>query len=112
MTFPLSLRTINIPLRFCFLIVSALASLAPCLLGQGLLSLGGAWTSNGRSTSITQDSNGRLLFTNEMGWKSSGSFANATTVVATDWEGGLRGSLQNNGNTIRWANGTAWFRVR
>jgi hypothetical protein len=45
-----------------------------------------------------------------MGWRSSGSFANATTVIATEWEGGLRGALQDNGNTIRWANGTVWFR--
>ena len=50
------------------------------------------------------------MFTNEYGQKSSGSFANATTVIATEWEGGLRGTLQDNGNTIRWANGTAWSR--
>ena len=52
-----------------------------------------------------------MVFTNEMGWKSSGTFANATTVIATDWEGGLRGTLQDNGKTIRWTNGTAWFRA-
>jgi hypothetical protein len=72
--------------------------------------LAGAWTSAGRPASISQDAGGRLVFTNENGQKSSGSFANATTVIATEWEGGLRGTLQDNGNTIRWANGTTWFR--
>ena len=79
--------------------------------GQTLPSLGGAWTSAGRSAFISQDAGGRLVFTNEYGQKSSGSFANATTVIATEWEGGLRGALQDNGNTIRWANGTAWVRT-
>ncbi len=72
--------------------------------------LAGAWLSNGRPTSITQDSSGNLVFTNEMGWVSKGRFANTDTVIATEWEGGLRGSLQDGGRVIRWANGTMWTR--
>ncbi len=73
-------------------------------------SLAGVWTCDGRPTSITQDGSGNLVFTNQMGMKSKGRFADASTVIATEWENGLRGSLQDNGNTIRWANGTAWYR--
>lgn len=78
-----------------------------------LSALAGTWTCDGKPTTIAQDTNdpNRLVFTNQNGLKSTGSFANPTTVVATQWEGGLRGSLQDNGNTIRWANGTAWFRT-
>ena len=75
-------------------------------------SLAGAWTCNGRPTSITQDASGNLVFTNEMGWVSKGRFAGAGTVIATNWENGLAGSLQDNNNTIRWANGTTWYRKR
>ena len=84
----------------------------PCS-AQSLPSLGGAWTSGGKSASITQDPSdpNRLVFTNEYGSKSSGSFANSTTVIAHDWENGLRGTLTDNGRTIRWANGTAWLRA-
>ena len=80
--------------------------------GQSFPSLGGAWSDDNQPASITQDSSNRLVFTNRMGWRSNGKFADASTVIATDWEGGLRGSLQNNGNTIRWANGTVWYRKR
>jgi hypothetical protein len=72
-------------------------------------SLAGAWTINGQPTSITQDNGGNLVFTNERGDQSAGSFADSATVVASGW-GGLRGSIENGGNTIRWANGTVWLR--
>ena len=74
------------------------------------LSLGGGWTCAGRPTSISQDGGGNLLFTNEFGQRSKGRFADSNTVIATEWEGGLRGSLQDGAKTIRWANGTAWSR--
>jgi hypothetical protein len=80
--------------------------------GQSFPSLGGSWSDANQPASIAQDSNNRLVFTNRMGWRSNGKFADAATVIATDWEGGLRGSLQDNGNTIRWANGTVWYRKR
>jgi len=31
-------------------------------------------------------------------------------VIADDWQGGLRGTLENNNRTIRWANSTSWSR--
>ena len=103
MTYPSVRRPTPFVILFCVLLAAALSAQTPP-------SIGGAWTCAGRPTSISQDAGGRLVFTNEYGQKSSGSFANATTVIATDWEGGLRGALQDNGNTIRWANGTAWSR--
>lgn len=45
-------------------------------------------------------------------WVSKGRFAGAGTVIATNWENGLAGSLQDNNNTIRWANGTTWYHKR
>lgn len=74
--------------------------------------IGGGWADAGQSATIEQDFNDRskLVFVNRMGWRSKGTFVNPTTVVATDWEGGLRGALTDNGETIRWANGTVWYR--
>jgi hypothetical protein len=72
--------------------------------------LEGTWTINGRPTSITQGSGESLIFTNEGGATSRGRLLDANTVIAIDWAGGLRGSLQDRGNTIRWANGTVWTR--
>jgi hypothetical protein len=103
----------SLPCRAIWLGLSLmLLTVLPCT-AQSLPSIGGAWTSGGRPASITQDPNdpNRLVFTNENGWKSNGSFANGTTVVAQDWENGLRGALTDNGRTIRWANGTSWIRA-
>lgn len=71
----------------------------------------GAWLINGKPTSIRRGNAGNLIFTNEGGSVSNGRFIDANTVIATDWAGGLRGSLQDGGNTIRWANGTVWVRA-
>jgi hypothetical protein len=51
-----------------------------------------------------------LTFVNESGNKSRGHFENSTTVVADEWEGGLRGTVSSDG--IRWANNTNWLRCR
>jgi hypothetical protein len=81
--------------------------------GQGFTvwSIGGTWTCDGKPTSITQDGGGNLVFTNEMGSRSKGRFLNTETVIAIEWEGGLHGSVQDGGKTIRWANGTVWRRI-
>ena len=76
---------------------------------SSLPALHGAWTCSGRPTSVRQDG-ASLVFTNEYGQTSNGYFTDANTVVASDWEGGLRGVLQDGGKTIRWVNGTAWSR--
>jgi hypothetical protein len=72
--------------------------------------LEGAWTINGRPTSITRGSGEPLIFTNEGGATSRGRFLDPNTVIAIDWAGGLRGTLENNATTIRWHNGTTWSR--
>jgi hypothetical protein len=74
--------------------------------------IGGTWRINNQPTTISQTANGGLLFINEGGARSAGRFLDATTVIATDWVGGLRGKLEDGGNTIRWANGTVWSRPR
>ena len=80
--------------------------------GQSLPSIGGAWSDAGQAASISQDPNDRnkLVFTNRLGARSNGYFENAATVVASDWEGGLRGDLKDNNNTIFWRNSTIWYR--
>lgn len=74
--------------------------------------IGGGWSDANQSATVEQDFNDRakLVFVNRMGWRSKGTFLNPTTVVASEWEGGLRGALTDNGETIRWANGTVWYR--
>ena len=79
---------------------------------DGLPAIGGGWRINNRPASIKQSADGVLLFINEGGARSAGRFIDANTVIATDWVGGLRGTLEDGGNTIRWANGTVWFRSR
>ena len=53
---------------------------------------------------------GTLTFVNELGAKSAGKFADSKTVIATDWENGLHGTISNDGNHIDWANGSWWTR--
>jgi hypothetical protein len=50
---------------------------------------------------------GLLVFTNENGNRAEGRFTSPTEVEATEW-GGLRGTIEDDGNTIRWDNGGAW----
>ncbi len=78
--------------------------------GLKLPYLAGAWTSSGLAAAIAQDVSGNLVFTNERGNSSKGRFIDAGTVIASAWEGGLIGVLQDGNSTIRWANGTAWYR--
>ena len=47
---------------------------------RSLPALGGAWSRANQPTSIAQDSNNKLVFTNEAGWISNGTFA-AVRVV-------------------------------
>ena len=79
---------------------------------SSLPAIGGGWRINNRPASIKQSADGVLLFINEGGARSAGRFIDANTVIASDWVGGLRGTLEDGGNTIRWANGTVWFRSR
>ena len=76
------------------------------------LSLGGNWCREGdrnKVASIKQSGNS-LTFTNEFGNSSRGSFENSNTVVAIDWQGGLRGTVSSDGTRINWANNTSWQR--
>ena len=88
--------------------------------GPSLPSIGGTWSGfdprsaneGNRTEYLEQDQNDRskLVFRNHRGNVSRGRLLNATTVIADEWEGGLRGTLENNGRTIRWANGSTWSR--
>ena len=78
----------------------------------GSRSLEGNWCREGdrnKTTSISQSGNS-LTFTNEFGNSSRGRFENSNTVVAIDWQGGLRGTISSDGNRISWGNGTSWTR--
>jgi len=66
----------------------------------------GDWQFNGRATRIGQDGLS-LFFTNENGTRAEGCIIIPTEVVATEW-GGLRGTIEDDGNTIRWDNGGVW----
>ena len=73
--------------------------------------LAGNWEINKgkwERTTIRQDGR-RLWFTNEFGDTSEGVFESQTRVRATKWEGGLGATIEN-GNTIKWDNGTIWRR--
>jgi hypothetical protein len=63
----------------------------------------------GQAVKMIQSDNS-LTFVNESGNRSRGHFENSTTVVADEWEGGLRGTVSSDG--IRWANNTNWLRCR
>jgi hypothetical protein len=107
-----SFLRLRLSARFCFL-VTLLLMFQVLVSAQQVPSIGGSWSFAGRATSIVQDAAEprKLVFINEFGQRSGGYFADSSTVIATDWERGLRGSLDNNGTTIRWANGTTWTRT-
>lgn len=53
----------------------------------------------------------RLDFTNEFGLTSEGRLEDdLKTVVATQWQGGLKATIEEGGNTLHWANGSIWVR--
>lgn len=63
----------------------------------------------GMSCQIIQEGND-LLFINERGDRSAGSFLDDSTIIAKGWEEGLRGTISSDVNRIDWANGTWWVR--
>jgi hypothetical protein len=81
------------------------------------IDLSGAWEFNGQPTSI-QRMGTSMIFTNESGDQSTGSYLTARTVIATQWgvltvppappSSGLVGDFD--ANQIRWRNGTTWDR--
>ena len=76
----------------------------------GMPDLSGTWYAFGdrsKPCSISQSGN-VLTFTDEFGRRSAGSFLDATSIVATDWEGGLRATID--GNRLVWPRGGYWTR--
>jgi caspase domain-containing protein len=51
-----------------------------------------------------------LRFHNEHGQTSRGHFQDSGTVVADDWQGGLRAHLSAKNDRLDWANGSVWYR--
>lgn len=71
----------------------------------------GIWEARGINTYgyAIQQNGSRLTFISSDGvTKSSGYFKNPTTVVAEEWK--AIGTITNNGNSIRWDNGSHWER--
>lgn len=88
------------------------ATIAKTPPASSYVNLSGNWTCIGRPGPASIKQNGKkLTFTNEQGMTSQGYFRNARTVVATNWEGGLRGAVSADGKKISWANSTTWVRA-
>ncbi|NPV63250.1 MAG: hypothetical protein HPY61_11590 [Methanotrichaceae archaeon] len=75
---------------------------------NGNWEMGGPYNAGEPCQIIQQGS--ALAFINENGDQSEGGFIDESTVIATDWEDGLRGTISDDGNRIDWANGTWWVR--
>ena len=94
---------------------------------QAHFNIAGPWTINGKQAMVEQTGN-QLVFINEFGQRSRGHFTRSGVVIATDWDGGLEGSIgvavDGNffgpteardrwgaaPNQIRWKNGSRWSR--
>ena len=59
------------------------------------------------SASVARDG-WSLTFTNEVGAVSSGTILGPDRVVALDWGSGLRATIQDDGKTLIWENGSIW----
>jgi hypothetical protein len=75
---------------------------------NGNWEMGGPYNA-GEPCQIIQQGND-LTFINENGDQSGGKFIDESTVIATDWEDGLKGTISDDGDRIDWANGTWWVR--
>jgi len=93
----------------------------PNVVGPGSIvysDLSGTWyaydprTGNKGSVCTMEQQGSMLTFVNEYGMRSSGSFVDGTTVVASDWEGGLRGTLRDGNQIIAFGNGAFWERMK
>jgi len=78
--------------------------------------LGGDWNMGGpynvgKPCKIIQNGEA-ITFVNENGDKSTGILKDNTTVMATDWEGGLQGLLADGATRIDWKNGTWWLKKK
>ena len=72
--------------------------------------LAGDWTYNVQPCHVLQNGTD-LTFINERGDKSGGTLiAKKSQVIASDWEGGLRGDLVENATRINWKNNTVWIK--
>lgn len=66
---------------------------------------------NGAVTKIQQDGN-KLVFTNSKNDVSEGFFIDNINIIASQWEGGLKASVQDNARRIVWKNGSVWQRSK
>jgi hypothetical protein len=69
----------------------------------------GKCTHPGGAASIREFADGMKFF-NEVGGVSSGVWFDAETIVAVDWENGLKGDLSEDCRSILWRNGSTWVR--
>jgi hypothetical protein len=54
----------------------------------------------------------KLTFINTFNQQSEGNFLDNANIIATNWEGGLKATLEDNGQKIVWKNGSVWQRTR
>ncbi|MSU35011.1 MAG: hypothetical protein EXS36_07840 [Pedosphaera sp.] len=64
----------------------------------------------GKGCHIEQNGN-NLKLVNENGNESRCVIKDKATVIATDWEGGLTGTLKDEGKRISWNNGSWWLKA-
>lgn len=79
--------------------------------------LSGVWygydprTGNKGNPQQISQSGDKLTFLNEFNQSSDGRFIDQKTIIATDWEGGLQGSLADGNQRIVFSNGSVWQKV-
>jgi len=80
--------------------------------------LDGVWYDYSGETNYTgvishiQQNGTNLVFINVHNDRSNGKFLDNTSVIANEWQGGLKAKLENDGKRIVWRNGSVWERNR
>ncbi len=102
------------------MLISAIALFNPVIAwseqaGRQKCQIAGRWACIGKcihpgGAASIREFPGGIKFFNEAGGVSSGVWFDPETVVAVDWENGLKGDLSEDCNTIVWRNGTTWVR--
>ena len=66
---------------------------------------------SGAVSKITQNGD-KLVFLNSFNNQSTGYFLDNTSIIASDWEGGLKAALEDGARKIVWKNGSVWQRTK
>lgn len=113
-----------VALTTCVVLFALSVYFSPCRPPQpqvykqvGAQNIAGSWKAGGPASLVRVGApcavyreNGLLFLRNERGSVTSASLADQDTIVAHEWQGGLKGYLSDGGKRINWANGTWWIR--